>query len=436
MASDPERPIEKLLRASAEKRREEAGAPFELHPATRRLLQGEVSRQFAKPAAQTEPSVGRLRLWWPRLAWGLAGGAGLAVLVLLLLPARVQKQELLAKNDLSVAPEPAVESLASSSRDRAPAEAPASTLAARADSQPAAAPLPATAPSQSQVALAERSMQAPAQFARRVESAAGRETLAGAAVNAPAAAASGTMTDSSAAAAAAQPLQSREMALAANKTELAPAAVANQELAMRYGLRAPAPTTVVSVANATPSDQRLRFIQTEVKTKAALTDSIAPAQPVLASFQVEPSGAGLRIVDGDGSVYTGYLQPADNGALSTAGKSLSQASPGAAMLAAGKKGAPAAMPPVPAGAQTWSNYFFRVVGTNQTLNQRIVFTGNLVCPANFPMLPSSTAVAGGAIGDRAVTRTNGVPPANARITGRAVLQDHREIQVNAQSSKP
>ena len=44
-----ERPIEKLLRRFARKRRDEAGAPLELHPATRRLLQGEVLRQFPKP---------------------------------------------------------------------------------------------------------------------------------------------------------------------------------------------------------------------------------------------------------------------------------------------------------------------------------------------------------------------------------------------------
>ena len=43
MANEPERPIEKLLRDAAQKRRDEAGAPLELHSATRRLLQGEVA---------------------------------------------------------------------------------------------------------------------------------------------------------------------------------------------------------------------------------------------------------------------------------------------------------------------------------------------------------------------------------------------------------
>ena len=51
-----ERPIEKLLRRAAQKRSDEAGAPPELHPANRRLLQAEVARQFpptAAPARET-----------------------------------------------------------------------------------------------------------------------------------------------------------------------------------------------------------------------------------------------------------------------------------------------------------------------------------------------------------------------------------------------
>ena len=46
---EPERKIEKWLLAFAKKRRDQAGAGLELHPATRRLLQGEVRRQFGSP---------------------------------------------------------------------------------------------------------------------------------------------------------------------------------------------------------------------------------------------------------------------------------------------------------------------------------------------------------------------------------------------------
>ena len=41
---EPERNIEKLLRAFAKKRRADAGDPLKLHPALRRQLQAEVAR--------------------------------------------------------------------------------------------------------------------------------------------------------------------------------------------------------------------------------------------------------------------------------------------------------------------------------------------------------------------------------------------------------
>ena len=45
---EPERQIEKILRTYAKKRSAEAGAPLELHPASRRLLQDEVGRRAQK----------------------------------------------------------------------------------------------------------------------------------------------------------------------------------------------------------------------------------------------------------------------------------------------------------------------------------------------------------------------------------------------------
>ncbi len=61
-----ERDIEKQLRAAAEQRRKEAGGTFELHPATRRVLQGEVAR------VRGHKSMASSRRFWPRLAWGVS----------------------------------------------------------------------------------------------------------------------------------------------------------------------------------------------------------------------------------------------------------------------------------------------------------------------------------------------------------------------------
>src|SRR5438552_11277642 len=101
MSNEPERPIEKALRACARKRRADAGAPLDLHPANRRLLQGEVARQFAEDHRQPRSFPERLARLWPRFAWGLAIFAGLAVAVSLWVPGwnKTKNEFTLAKND-------------------------------------------------------------------------------------------------------------------------------------------------------------------------------------------------------------------------------------------------------------------------------------------------------------------------------------------------
>ena len=105
MPDDPNSHIEEQLKAWAQKRRGEAGAPFELHPATRKLLQDEVARTYPKPAAAPlAAQVAWWRLAWPRLA--VAGSiCGLFVAMLgLILPglskAKAKSQLITASNYL------------------------------------------------------------------------------------------------------------------------------------------------------------------------------------------------------------------------------------------------------------------------------------------------------------------------------------------------
>jgi len=78
---DSERSIEKQLREYAARRRERQGAPPELHPAARRILQGEVVRTYGKREARDAAEVGWV--WpWRKLAWAclivaVAGGVWL-----------------------------------------------------------------------------------------------------------------------------------------------------------------------------------------------------------------------------------------------------------------------------------------------------------------------------------------------------------------------
>ena len=87
---EPERKIEKLLRSFAKKRRADAVDSFKLHPATRRILQGEAARRAPKP--KPKPNKGNL-IWqlFGGMSPGMIYGAFLIVFIIMgaamLLPA-------------------------------------------------------------------------------------------------------------------------------------------------------------------------------------------------------------------------------------------------------------------------------------------------------------------------------------------------------------
>ena len=83
-----EREIEKQLRAAAQQRREDAGGKFELHSASRRLLQGEVVR------VRGQKSTPPRRVFWPRFAWGTAMLAVLAVGVWVLVSSQKKSENM------------------------------------------------------------------------------------------------------------------------------------------------------------------------------------------------------------------------------------------------------------------------------------------------------------------------------------------------------
>src|SRR4051812_45859370 len=98
---EPERHIEKVLRAAAAKRRDEPGKTFSLHPADRKALQAEVREVYgSQPACGKPEARGRITLW-PQIAWSFALVAGLAVAVTMMLPrsAPAPGSYTLAKND-------------------------------------------------------------------------------------------------------------------------------------------------------------------------------------------------------------------------------------------------------------------------------------------------------------------------------------------------
>lgn len=57
MSSEPQREIEKDLLAYKQRRREQLGAPLELHPATRKMLQSEAARAASRPLLTSEEAA-------------------------------------------------------------------------------------------------------------------------------------------------------------------------------------------------------------------------------------------------------------------------------------------------------------------------------------------------------------------------------------------
>ncbi|MBI5396088.1 MAG: hypothetical protein HZA91_12395 [Verrucomicrobia bacterium] len=359
MAQEPNNRMDDALKAYAKQRRQRAGEPFEMHPATRRMLQGEVARTLGKRAATARWDT--LRLWWPRLAFGGAGVAVVAVAAVVMLQqagkkpggvAEMAKAEVQRGTDLRLA-------------DRA------------ATREGSGKKLDEMLAGQPQVAMARP---APALEAGRV---AGESA--------------GKLKDTKVAAAALPPaaMPIRTPAPA----EPAPAGQGGQSRMITAG-----------VQNIAPLAQRMRFAQVPSVRDAEARKQPQVQQQVLASFQFEQSGDRVVIVDADGSTYEGQIQStqaAPSHQDATAGRrvTLARAVPARAEAPAKEQPQPAKAVPQTGTAiaggkfaeaatgqeQRQQQLFFTAAGTNRSLRQRVVITGELNLAG--AVISSITAVA-------------------------------------------
>jgi hypothetical protein len=166
-------------------------------------------------------------------------------------------------------------------------------------------------------------------------------------------------------------------------------------------------------------------------------DSVsARTVPVLLSFQVQQNGDTISVVDRDGSVYHGSWQltnvtvrnePAPPGTFAV--RAVPPQSQMKAAQSAGNE------------QQAAQNYFFRVAGTNRTLQQNVVFTGNLLANSGMPQTAQTSNSFGGVGGggggagnqlQQAVTNASQQSPlSNSRIVGTAVIASTNQIEINA-----
>ena len=497
MANEPERPIEKLLRAAAKKRGDEAGAPFELHPADRRLWQGEVARQFARPQREAG-SLGEIvaRLW-PRFAWavGILAVLGVSVWVLLPLPRGGKPEGMLAQNRAAFEAAPAKEPVPQATPAPAtiappvasevklkPAEVayldtaersratPARQL--RLDPQPLGVDSPAAlAKSQDEAkfALAAGPQLADLQKAAEMQRGASGETPAqapvgrandalgvryglaakpGSAAGVPAIPAAAPAVTRRPEAASVAALDGSAMRPADEAAQASPSYKSAAKVASA-DRPSSAPVATDGLYQAAPAALKetkgvavaQRFVQVGPgsQMKATLGDKATPAHPVLASFQVEQAGEKLRIVDGDGSVYSGFVQIATAARRARPAKAEAPVAAQAARAPAGVFEEKAA-PGLDSGQLAAQTYSFHVTGTNRSLNKKVVFTGNLLAATNLALslqVRTDAGVAGRLGGSRiAPAQSVLLPLVNSRISGKVVVGGGKAVEINALPAGP
>ena len=474
---EPERKIEKLLRVYAKKRRTRAGDPLTLHPATRRLLQGEVARRKPKPG-DDEVSVTLWELF--RQRWALF--AGFAVIVffgaVMFLPAlsasKRKAQRINSVNNLKEIGM-AAQMAAGENHGRLPVSLEALTNQLVSDKvltdPESGQPFIYVAGGQKLDGLSSNSVLAysPAEkkghavlFADgRVEVVNGMrlaeltnpglsqlvaangsanrqlpeapETLKDAEGNPVAASSVEGQPKSEADRSDAKLFDSGAVStisgtLAANAPAAAPAAI--DQLAKAPGAAGNDFKTTSGSAQFAPAAQNYNS-----SAQNSFKNTVAPKQTtaVLANFQVQQNGNAIRVVDADGSVYDGALQPE----LAVAQKEQVTAVP--LPMNREKTITSRDEPQVADNSQMAQNYFFRVAGTNLTLKQNVVFAGNLL--ANFNATANGQQAnnrngnfgGGGVGGDGQLQSaiTNQLPWSNSRIAGTAVVSDTNNIEINA-----
>lgn len=508
MASTPPDNLEQQLRDYAQQRRDAAGTPT-LHPATRRVLQAEVKAQFGSTAAASESRGGWLR-FWPRMAFALSLAVIVGVAIVLLPPNRKQDGQFsLAKLDESerVPASSAIPSTDKAKDVRAPAPAsgpaePALALkafstASSTSSATLAVASDAAARSDRDFARTENATAFKSGPARPMGKAAGAPTtafemdsrrevndegvLAGTAGQMAVQSPTLTITPTTQ-----PPATARIMSKAAAPAAAKDGVAARSELAKKegaFGDRQAEPLKSKGQEEFQAGvTQRYRNVVTPANQPQRRTATV----PVLEEFTVAQNGSNLTIVDRDGSVYNGYarLVPADRqGGERRARYSEVEAS-GAIQLAPNSSGGGRAANTfnesqtrladanraqldasnvsqafnVQSAQNAWNapaqntleplNYTIRVEGTNRSLNQRVVLTGNLI-QNNFVMFNNS--IGGQATGNlnfqqqvvstgnQAVYNFNNaqqVPAANNFINGQLQLGNKKPDEFNALSVDP
>lgn len=130
------------------------------------------------------------------------------------------------------------------------------------------------------------------------------------------------------------------------------------------------------------------FARVDLLQKRGSDGERSELKTVLLSFQMEQTGDQVRVIDRDGSTYAGYIQKAE----ATSEQQLAGGKDQAANLDQKTKAltaTPSAKLEDKFAYEANQDYFFRVEGTNRSLNQQVIFTGHLLANAGNADIPKN-----------------------------------------------
>jgi len=341
MPSEPKKPIEQMLEALAKARRAEFGDDAKMPNPMRARLHEEIARAGAAEDENVESRQSWVTRFWPRVTVA----AALATLIVLV-PAIWWNQS----HPLSAPSEVAV-------RDRTAGVA--DGLNPAAVSQDTLAKAPALSATESTVNLADN---------RQVEV----EPAATPASEAEALASSTRVAEGRAATE--LPRQVTKDEIASAKIQSAPeaASAAGADSKAKSDTMAAAAPPVAQPSSAGSLGMTQQFSQHSGIQSFRNKAQVSRAANVLNTFQVQQEGIEIRVLDADGSTYTGKIeQLANNAELD---------SRIAARRAAAKQTRRYAAKAAPQNELVPPQSYFRATGFNVSLKKTLVFEGNYAAP--------------------------------------------------------
>ena len=367
--------MDETLKAYAGKRQQEAGAPFELHPATRQMLQGEVARTYTQ--APRVSWFQRVIVFWPRMAFAAACVAITLTLVLMISPPERMME--MAKTAA-----PANESMRDARLADGEQDKEQEKLMDRFVDAPALAP------------AAPLSSTAPVMPAKPADGLAKRDD------------------DNSGDVKAKSELMAEARKDGADVKPMREESVGKEVARQSYS----------NFDNAEAAS-RARSVQLQQqKQDAQLGTKPASVEAVLKNFDFEQRGNEIKITDGDGSIYVGNVISQDEAKKRSfrVQNAPPKAQTGAIAGAAG-----------PAEAQ--SQTLFYAFGTNVSLKQEVSIEGNILQISN-ALTPPSQAPASRALNESLNRRSVGNAAFQQAIQGRARVGTNQEVFINAVPSQP